>query len=159
MGSRSDAPTFIYRIVSARYPPFDGTGAFRWGSRWVSPGRWVVHAAQTYSLAVLENLVHWRTSTLPPTLVCVRVEIPKDVTQECLEMNDLPADLSNQPAWRALGDSWYDRGESLLMWVPSVVSPHESNVLVNHRHAAFSRLLIGDPISAPIDSRLFESTE
>lgn len=74
-------------------------------------------------------------------------------------MDKLPTDLSNQPAWRALGDSWHDRGESLQMWVPSVVSPHESNVLVNQRHAAFSRLVIGDPMSAQVDSRLFDTTE
>ena len=44
----------------------------------MSPGRWVVHAAETYSLAVLENLVHWQSSTLPPSLVCVEVDIPYD---------------------------------------------------------------------------------
>ena len=66
---RSDAAKPAYRIVRDRYPPFDGGGSFRWGSRWTGPGRWVVHAAETFALAVLENLVHWQTVALPPSLV------------------------------------------------------------------------------------------
>ena len=38
MASRPDGGTRVYRIVSDRYPPFDGGGAYRWGSRWVDPG-------------------------------------------------------------------------------------------------------------------------
>ena len=54
MASRPDT-SFIraYHIVSPKYPPFDGSGTYRYGSRWISPGRRVVHAAETYSLAVL----------------------------------------------------------------------------------------------------------
>jgi len=40
-----------------------------------------VHAASQYSLAVLENLVHWNTSHLPSTLVCVVATIPDSVSQ------------------------------------------------------------------------------
>ena len=65
MASPPDRATRVYRIVSPRYPPFDGSGTHRWGSRWISPGQYVVHAAQSYALAVLENLVHWQTSAVP----------------------------------------------------------------------------------------------
>ena len=58
MASPPDEHTRAYRIVSPQYPPFDGSGTYRWGSRWVSPGHYVVHAAESYALAVLENLVH-----------------------------------------------------------------------------------------------------
>ena len=50
MASRLERVKYAYRIVSSRYPPFDGAGAHRWGSRWVSPGRQVVHAAETMRL-------------------------------------------------------------------------------------------------------------
>ena len=56
-----------YRIVRAGYSVFDGSGAARWGGRWTSPGRSVIHAAETYALAILENLVHFNASELPPT--------------------------------------------------------------------------------------------
>jgi RES domain-containing protein len=144
-----------YRIVSHRYPPFDGTGTHRWGSRWISPGRWVVHAAETYALAVLENLVHWQTSALPPTLVCVEVKIPNDLDQEQLDRVDAPVSAQNDyVASRAIGDEWYDRGETAVLWVPSVISPYESNILFNQRHRDFSRIVVGDPTRAHMDPRL-----
>ena len=79
-----------YRIVSSKYPPISGSGTFLWGSRWISPGRYVVHAAESWSLAVLENLVHWQRSRLPPTLVCVPVDVPDSIEQEKLLRTDLP---------------------------------------------------------------------
>ncbi len=141
MASPRKTHTRAYRIVSPKYPPFDGTGTHRWGSRWISPGRWVVHAAETYALAVLENLVHWQTSTLPPTLVCVEVKIPDELDQEQLDPIDAPVLAENDyAASRAIGDEWYDRGETAVLWVPSVVSPYESNILFNQRHRDFSQI-------------------
>lgn len=141
MASPRKTHTRAYRIVSPKYPPFDGTGTHRWGSRWISPGRWVVHAAETYALAVLENLVHWQTSALPPTLVCVEVKIPDELDQEQLDPIDAPVLAENDyAASRAIGDEWYDRGETAVLWVPSVVSPYESNILFNQRHRDFSQI-------------------
>ena len=156
MASPPRTHTRAYRIVSPNYPPFDGTGAHRWGSRWISPGRWVVHAAETYSLAVLENLVHWQTSALPPTLVCVKVNIPEAIDQEQLDLADAQSSPENgYTSCRAIGDDWYDRGETAVLWVPSAVSPYESNILFNQRHQDFSRIVVGDPIPAHLDPRLW----
>ncbi|MEA3410845.1 MAG: RES family NAD+ phosphorylase [Pseudomonadota bacterium] len=150
--------TPAYRIVSRKYPSFDGTGAYRWGSRWTSPGRWVVYAAETYALAVLENLVHWQTNTLPPTLVCVEIKVPDEIDQEQLDRADAPLLPNNDyNASRAVGDDWYDRSETAVLWVPSVVSPYESNILFNQRHRDFSRIIVGDPAPAYVDPRLWRS--
>lgn len=65
MGFPSNAPITAFRITDRRYPPFDG-GAFKWGSRWCNPGRYVVHATSSYALAVLENLVHFNIGDIPP---------------------------------------------------------------------------------------------
>lgn len=155
MASPRKTHTRAYRIVSPKYPPFDGTGTHRWGSRWISPGRWVVHAAETYALAVLENLVHWQTSALPPTLVCVEVKIPDELDQEQLDPIDAPVLAENDyAASRAIGDEWYDRGETAVLWVPSVVSPYESNILFNQRHRDFSQIVVGHPTPAHVGPRL-----
>ena len=152
---RSDAARRAYRIVLDRYPPFDGGGAFRWGSRWTRPGCWVVHAAETFALAVLENLVHWQTVSLPPGLVCVRVEIPRGLDQERIDGLDRAALASNDfTATQALGHRWYAGGRTAVLWVPSAVSPYESNVLFNQRHADFSRLAVDPPEPAHVDPRL-----
>ena len=152
---RPDAPKHAYRIVHERYPPFDGGGAYRWGSRWVGPGRWVIHAAERYSLAVLENLVHWRTTALPPGLVCVRVTIPAGLKQEWVDgIDHAQLTLSELAPTRALGNQWYDRRRTSVLWVPSAVSPYESNVLFNQRHADFHRIKADPPVSARVDPRL-----
>lgn len=147
--------THAYRIVSPKYPLFDGAGTHRWGSRWISPGRWVVHAAETYSLAMLENLVHWQSSALPPRLVGVEVEIPGDLEQEQLDPADSPAlALGDFAECRAIGDDWYERGDSAVLWVPSVVSPYESNVLFNQRHNDFRAIIVHSARPAGVDPRL-----
>lgn len=96
----------------------------------------MVHAAESFALAVLENLVHWQTVALPPSLVCVRVTIPRGLEQERIDDLD-PSALAADDfmTTRALGNRWYARGRTAVLWVPSVVSPHESNVLFNQRHA------------------------
>jgi len=152
---RPEAPEYAYRIVHARYPPFDGGGTRRWGSRWIGPGRWVIHAAETYALAVLENLVHWQASALPPKLVCVRVTIPAGMEQERIDEFDRASLAANDFAsTRALGNRWYDRGRTSVLWVPSAVSPYESNVLFNQLHADFPRIDTAAPVSARVDARL-----
>ena len=155
MASRLETVKYAYRIVSSRYPPFDGAGAYRWGSRWVSPGRHVVHAAETYALAGLENLVHWQSGTLPRDLVCVQIAIPGDVARELADEVDPAVLLAHDyRATRRIGDDWYDRGETAVLWVPSVVSPYESNVLCNQLYADFSRIAVGEPTPARVDARL-----
>jgi len=155
MASPRKTYTHAYRIISSKYPAFDGSGTHRWGSRWISPGRWVVHAAETYALAVLENLVHWQTSALPPNLLCVELKIPDELQQEQLEPIDAPAlAMNDYTASRAIGDKWYDRDETAVLWVPSLVSPYESNILFNQRHRDFSQIIVADPTLAHVDPRL-----
>ena len=145
-----------YRLVSTRYPPFDGARSYRWGSRWVSPGRWIVHCAETYSLAVLENLVHWQSGALPPNLLSVEVVVPTDIDQEEVSVDELP------PSWpedyalsRKIGDDWYQRRKTAVLRVPSVVSPIESNLLFNQRHFDFDQLIVGKPTPVTLDPRLW----
>jgi len=155
MAFRPDSATRVYRIVQSRYPPFDGSGAYRWGSRWISPGRQVVHAAETYALAVLENLVHWQTNALPPGLVCIQAAIPADLRHEQIDDIDPRAlgslDYANT---RAYGDDWYDRGRTAVLWVPSAVSPYERNVLFNQAHEDFDMVEVAAPVPTVVDHRL-----
>ena len=115
----------------------------------------MVHAAETFALAVLENLVHWQTVSSKPGLVCVRVRIPRGLDQERIEEFDRSVLTSHDfTATRALGDRWYARGRTAVLWVPSAVSPYESNVLFNQRHADFARLDVRPPEPAHVDERL-----
>lgn len=155
MASPPDRATRVYRIVSPRYPSFDGSGTHRWGSRWISPGQYVVHTAESYALAVLENLDHWQSSAVPGSLVSVAADIPGDIEQEVFDRRHLPASRDNDyAAFREIGDDWYRRGETAILWVPSLVSPVEANVLVNQTHEDFGKVVVHDPTPARVDPRL-----
>src|SRR5258708_36401647 len=83
MASRFDAGFTAYRIVHAGLPVFDGTGAFRWGGRWTSPGRYLIHAAESYALALVLSMVHINLAEIPPhasaVLVHMHANLPREV--------------------------------------------------------------------------------
>lgn len=156
MVSRFDGALAAYRIVRAEWPPFDGAGAFRWGGRWTSPGRYVVHAAESYSLAVLENLVHFNLGELPPRLVVVRLEIPAGVSRETVHTADKPGWDAPSPysVSRKVGHAWYDQQRSAVLIVPSILSPYESNILIHQGHPDSRQIEVGPSTPAALDERL-----
>jgi len=92
---------------------------------------------------------------LPPTLVCVEITIPDDVSQARIAHEDVPGwQDDDYIASRDVGDAWYDRSQSAVLWVPSVVSPFESNVLLNQRHPDIARIIVGAAVPAHLGSRL-----
>jgi RES domain-containing protein len=145
-----------YRIVRAGYPAFDGTGAARWGGRWTGKGRAVIHAAESYALAVLENLVHFNASELPPHLVVCEIHIPETVSRQIVRRSAVPDfDVTTSyAACRALGDRWHEDAKTALLIVPSRLSPYECNILIHPRHADVSSMRVGDPLPARLDERL-----
>ena len=145
-----------YRIVRAGYPVFDGSGAARWGGRWTNPGKAVVHAAETYALAVLENLVHFNASELPPHLSVSRLDIPARVSRKVARRADVP-DFDTSKTYdscRAIGDRWHEAGKTAVLIVPSRLSPFECNLLINPLHKDSARVQVGEPLPARLDERL-----
>jgi RES domain-containing protein len=145
-----------YRIVRRGYPAFDGSGAARWGGRWTRAGRAVIHAAETYSLAVLENLVHFNLGELPPRLVVVQIHIPPEVSREVLAAADLPGWDGPQPnaISQEFGDRWYDERRTCVLLVPSRLSPFERNVLIHADHPDRAAITVAEPQPAHLDERL-----
>jgi RES domain-containing protein len=145
-----------FRIVRAGYPVFDGNGAARWAARWTGPGRAIIHAAETYALAVLENLVHFNATELPPHLVVCELHIPETVSRQIIRRSAVPTfDVDDAyEACRALGDRWHEGAKTGLLIVPSRLSPHECNILVHPKHADVARIRVSDPSPARLDKRL-----
>lgn len=156
MVSRSETRITAFRIVADSYPPFDGSGAYKWGSRWCTPGRYVIHAASSYALAVLENLVHFNLGEIPPRQVFVELSIPARVSREVVRATEFPGWDSPYPngVSEVLGDDWYDSGRSAVLFVPSVLSPFEHNVLVNQTHRDAKRIKVGKPRPVLLDHRM-----
>ena len=158
MVSRFEGELIAYRIVRKGLPPFDGAGAYRWGGRWTGPGRYVIHAAESYALAVLESLVHFNLGELPPSLIVVRLRIPDTVSREVLKPELLRGWQASQPnpVSQDFGDRWYGEQRSAVLVVPSVLSPFEHNLLINQAHPQTRSISVGEPLPATMDERLLE---
>ena len=136
MAFRFEGDLQVFRIASAAYPVFDGAGAARWGSRWCTPGCHVIHTATAYALALLESLVHWNTTALPPDMRYIVATIPAAVARTVLDPAALPGwDRDDYAMSRPYGDAWYDAGDVAVLVVPSMLSPYEPDVLINQRHS------------------------
>jgi RES domain-containing protein len=158
MASQFEGELTAYRIVREGLPPLDGAGAYRWGGRWTSPGRYVVHAAETYALAVLESLVHFNRGELPPRLVVAQLRIPAKVSREVLRQDRVPGWTAAQPnaVCRGFGDPWYDGRRSAVLVTPSVLSPFECNLLINQAHSESGAIVVIQATPAVLDERLLQ---
>lgn len=94
---------------------------------------------------------------VPDDLVATAVEVPDDAEEAIVALEDLPEDwsqLPDHPACARIGDQWAAGGKALLLRVPSVVVPEESNLLINpnHRRAGDVRVISSRPFA--FDPRL-----
>lgn len=148
MASRPDSLR-AFRIADRRHPLLDGTGTFLLGGRWISPGRRVIHAAETYAGALLEILVHTNTGRIPHTHAWIEITCPTRYGIQEVKSIDRPT--------REIGDEWYAQKRALILLVPSVVTAGlERNILINQDHPAFRHVRATDPQPVDWDARLFK---
>jgi RES domain-containing protein len=148
----------VWRICKSKYAAsaYEGVGAAVTGNRWNERGVRVAYASATISLAALELLVHVDPLDAPDDLVAVPADIPRGAPRG--RPGALPLDWRTMPApasTAAVGTRWAQRGKTLVLRVPSVVVPSESNYLVNPAHPAFPTLLVGAPVPFAFDPGLF----
>jgi RES domain-containing protein len=152
-------PFHAYRIANQRHPILDGMGTFLLGSRWISPGRRVIHAAETYAASLLEMLVHCNTGRIPKTQSWIEITCPARYATAEIKAAEVPDwngfDIRRT---RALGDRWYEERRSLVLLVPSVVTAGvERNILINQDHPGFRYVRATKPAAVVWDSRLFQA--
>jgi RES domain-containing protein len=122
-----------------RYPVLDGTGSTQNGGRWNSKGNAVIYAAESYSLSLLETLVHAGSRKLPGGMHYSRIIIPDSASIESID----PAvylgwDLDDSVVSRAFGDQWIQEKRSLVLRVPSAVTRGpEWNIVINLLHPEY----------------------
>ena len=146
-----------YRIGDTRHPLFDGRGAMLEGGRWNSPGLPVIYASLSQSCAMLEILAHTNIGKVPKHHKLIIIEIPDKLTVEILTRQTLPDwDHRNQCVSRAFGDAWINSQRSVALRVPSVIAPHDENLVINPFHPEFSNIIKTEPESIQWDDRLFK---
>ena len=153
-----------FRIVKTRRADtaFDGEGARRAGGRWNGRGTRVVYLAKTISLAALEILVHLDDAGLRASYSFIPISFPaacvlmpgkNGVAPLSEEWAETPAPLD----CARYGDDWVKSGASLVLRIPSVIVPWESNFLLNPAHPDLNKAKIGEPQSFDFDPRLIQT--
>jgi RES domain-containing protein len=92
-----------------------------------------------------------------PVLQAVRLAIPDDasatqVSQE--QLGTLMAEPDATAASRRVGDGWLDQGDTLVLEVPSILVPEESNLVLNPAHPRMREVKIISTRAFHFDPRL-----
>jgi RES domain-containing protein len=152
-----------FRLYKTKYAAtaLSGDGAKENGGRWNHPGVAMVYIASYIALAQLEMLVNLRP--LPPDEFEFReLSIPASCVVKRISVDEL-AELGFD--WRSdqshlqlqeMGADWIASAESVVMEVPSAVSPDESNLLLNPAHTDFSKIETKRTAQLEWDTRLIE---
>jgi RES domain-containing protein len=152
-------PERAFRIADTRHEIFDGMGAFLNGARWNSRGRRIIYASDSFAGAVLEVLVRTRTGRIPRRHAWIEIAIPRDVSFERVDPNQLPGwNEKDSIAARQFGDEWHEQRRSLILLAPSVTTGGVgNNILINQDHPEFASLASSPPQPVVWDERLFPS--
>lgn len=151
----------VYRISRKIYAnDLSGTGAALYGGRWNPRGISILYTAGSISLSCLEYLVHNYHIMNPKDICLSKIYIPKHDLIEEVSKKRLPNDWkqkSYEPlSTQQIGLDFFQRNESYILKVPSVVVPDEFNYLLNPLHPAHKKTTIKEQIIPfEIDSRLF----
>jgi RES domain-containing protein len=133
----------VFRIGSAG-PTWDecdleGKGAKATGGRWNNVGVPILYTSSSIALAVLETVVHLGAGIFPMNRYVVAIDIPNAEFNARLVVRgvDLPAAWNSNPASfksKDFGSNWIGTKAELVLEVPSVIVPDESNYLINPLH-------------------------
>jgi RES domain-containing protein len=149
---------FAWRIVRASraQTAFTGEGPWRYGGRWNSRGMRVVYVSEHQSTAALEVFANRMPFVLDEQYKAFHLEWPDDLT-ETFPLKQLPENWRIHPAsggTREIGDRWVKERRSAVLALPSIVSPADTNFLLNPAHPDFKRVRIASPIDFEFDPRL-----
>ena len=147
------------RIVKQNHvaTALDGEAARSAGGRWNSPGSAAVYTASSLPLGALEVLVHLPRESTLAKFVSISVDFDEELVTTLKAA--LPADWRDYPApvsTMTIGDEWLRSKASPVLRVPSVISPDESNFLLDPAHADFGKLSMGRPQDFWFDPRLIK---
>jgi RES domain-containing protein len=147
-----------WRIVRAsrQKTAFTGEGPWRYGGRWNSPGVRVVYVSEHQSTAAFEVFVNRMPFVLEETYKAFHLEWPGHLT-EIFPVKKLPANWRVHPPpieTKDIGDRWVQEQRSAVLALPSVISPADTNFLLNPEHRDFKRIRIASPIDFDFDPRL-----
>lgn len=147
-----------WRIVLEREAAtaFSGEGAWRYGGRWNSRNVRVIYASEHQSTAALEVFVHNKPFSPDERYKAFHLEWADTLTER-FSAEKLPDNWRVLPPpaeTREIGDRWVRERRSAVLALPSVISPADTNFLLNPEHRDFKRVRIARPVDYDFDPRL-----
>jgi RES domain-containing protein len=155
---RLDTNLVVYRLgdPGGEFAIYDDEGAALYPGRWNSAGVRMVYAAERYSTALLERLVHLNF-ILPRAMHWIGIAIPARTSYEAFPAHDHPGwDGASEAICKAYGDDWLRSRRSALLFVPSIPARLDRNVLINRAHPDARHFSHSQPEPVPWDRRLFQ---
>lgn len=147
-----------FRLFPERFREnaFTGAGGLYAARRWNHQGTVMVYTATSRALAALEFFVHLDPRDAPDDLLMAEAEVPDELVEQ-LNPDLLPAAWRelNSLVCRDLGSGWAASGRSVGLLVPSAVVEEDWNLLLNPRHADFSKVQIAAAKPFRYDERIF----
>jgi len=132
----------VYRVAPKKYATdLSGEGARLAGGRWNPRGAPIIYTAEQASLALLETIPSFDlSSSLPPYIQLVTIEIPDSVSILELPEKELPTDWKAFPhklSTVRIGQKWIVESKAAVLKVPSVMVPYGLgwNHLLNPLHS------------------------
>lgn len=149
----------IFRITQEAFADdLSGRGAYLFGGRWNSEEFYVLYAAASRSLALLETLAHTPMKLLQQkTYILITLSIPDNLLPARVLESNLPAGWDKadiHPVTRSLGDNFLSANKNLLLSVPSVMVPEENNFLINPLNRDMGKIKIVHKRKMVFDSRM-----
>jgi RES domain-containing protein len=105
--------------------------------RWNSAGKKVIYAAESITLAFLENMVRRQGVGFNSDFKIMVIEIPKDSSITMIPATALKMgwrDFKDYSACQLLGDEWYNQGVTPVLKVPSAVLSDSFNYVIHTGH-------------------------
>jgi len=118
----------------------------------------MIYTGSSIALACLETVVHLAAGDLPLNRYLVSIEVPGDIWSAAIILKPhdhvgwdaIPAGMVSLDA----GNQWAAAKTSALLFVPSVIVPEESNILINSAHPEAARIRAKKLRRWTYDSRL-----
>ncbi|WFE69147.1 RES family NAD+ phosphorylase [Thiomicrospira sp. R3] len=157
----------VYRLIKEKYlsNPLSAEGATKVGGRWNAEGTPMLYTSANAATAKLEILagVNEYATLAEFKLICI--EIPDDnlYMMSVDELVNAQKTMESTLAWDAdirpeftvdLGETWFSSMEILALGVPSTLSAHDYNILINTTHPDFKKVKVHRVTNEGMSQRL-----
>jgi len=145
----------LYRCALKKWAKdLTGQGAFLYGGRWNSPGKYAVYTAENNLLAALEVALRVPLTNISSDYVMIPILAPDNAA---VYSPTLPKNWNRNPKLtQQIGNEFLEANKFLLMKVPSALMSNTFNFLINPKHKLFKEVKVNKPESLFFDERLIK---